>query len=182
MDADPPAPSSSSKKDIRSVTDYIRERGWRFANDFFVDFFRSSEVAPVCGNTFGPERILDVWTDSVPAGGARAKPNSIVTAKAVKMLVKESTAAIQNPELKISAPGLTIPFLTTDFGLRKIYDIYMTLLLCLFFVLNALLTAPNNYEHWNATEKPGKADSASQAILIVISILLYKRNRGTDTF
>lgn len=78
------------------------------------------------------------------------------------------------------------------------YKLYTTLLPCLFFLLNALLTAQNDYERWHHTEKQGKENMARQvcfrqatmvrqadhfqAVLVIISILLYKRNRATDAF
>ena len=48
------------------------------------------------------------------------------------------------------------------FGLQKIKKIYNTLLPCLTLLLSTLLTAQNDYERKNGTEKIGKHDMATK--------------------
>ncbi|THH13672.1 hypothetical protein EUX98_g9693 [Antrodiella citrinella] len=180
---DEEAATSPQDAKVKATATAIKSNGWRSVNDFIVDYYRSSEgpasLRFVPGRAYGLERILQAWTESVPSENAREKLNMVITQKATEIIVKESTNAIRRKDLQLSATTLTIPLLTTDFALSKIYDIYTSILPCLFFLLNSLLTATNDYERSHRTEKLGKDEMARQMILVLISMLLFRRNRAT---
>ncbi|KAJ2911518.1 hypothetical protein MD484_g8897, partial [Candolleomyces efflorescens] len=97
-------------------------------------------------------------------------------------MVDESTAGCRNKMLHLPSEKVTIPYLTSDFGLTKIQSIYSTVLPCLSMLLMALLTAENDSERRRKKAKVGKIDRAQAVIVVIISILLYVRNRGSNAF
>jgi hypothetical protein len=78
-----------------------------------------------------------------------------------QIMVNESTAAYHNKNLCLSSSRVNIPYLTTDFGLKKIQGIYMELLPCLSILLIMLLTAQNGYEKRKGSGKIGKEINAA---------------------
>lgn len=167
------APPPDDKPNIKLVNNFVKASGWRSMNDFIVDFFNSSEGAPslryIEGKTYGPARILNAWTISVPSNESRSALNESITKKAAEILVAESSAVIHNKTLQVSSSGLTIPFLTNNFGLTSIWAVYKTLLPCLILVLTTLLTALNNYERKHSREKFSKDDMARQVSFCLIN-------------
>jgi len=47
-----------------------------------------------------------------------------ITKKAAEIMIKESTTAYRDHRLQVSSSGLDIAYLTSDFGLKKMQDIY----------------------------------------------------------
>ena len=114
--------------------------------------------------SYAPDDIVAAWLANVPSGSEKNLHLSI-TRHAAQIMVNESTAAYHNKELCLSSSGLDTPYLTTDFGLKKIQNIYSQLLPCLSILLITLLTAPNDYEKHKGAGKIGKDTNAAQVSL-----------------
>ncbi|PPR07256.1 hypothetical protein CVT26_012514 [Gymnopilus dilepis] len=168
--------------------------GWRSTNDFVQAFYEDPALAAQSlrlqpGTAYAPEAILAAWIAQVPSGAGAAELNMAITRKATTIMVAESTEAYHHPELRLSSTNLDIAYLTTDFGLKRLSDLYISTLPCLSYMLQALLTAENDYERWNEREKIGKDVMALKFMLIspqitvaIISMLLFFRNRATNAF
>ena len=146
------------KTKLQVTVDKVKASGWRSINDFITAYyseptFASQSLRYQPETDFIPSRILDIWMVQVPSQAAKYELNMTITRKAAEIMIKESTKAYHDPSLRLSTAGLDIPYLTTDFGLKRIQDTYFSLLPCLMFLLHALLTAKNDYERWNGKEK-----------------------------
>ncbi|KAF8164700.1 hypothetical protein B0H34DRAFT_670727 [Crassisporium funariophilum] len=181
----PPGQQSSEDKIIKTVK-AIKKCGWRTTNKFVKGFYNSSQAAQsLCyqpKTDYGPKHILTAWMSKAPSSNAKAHLNLVVTQKAAEIMVKESTKACHNKDLCLSALGINAEHINSEFGLQKIKKTYDTLLPCLTLLLSTLLTAQNNYERKNDTEKIGKHDMAAKVVVVIISILLFFRNRATNAF
>jgi len=71
-------------------------------------------------------------------------------------MIAESTLACHREDLQVPSTKVTVPYLTTDFGLKRLAAIYQSLLPCLWLLLTALMTAVNDYETKTGREKQGK--------------------------
>jgi hypothetical protein len=152
------------------------------------------------GQSFAPEKILNAWLDHGPSGESQEQLHLAITRKAADIMVKETDKAYHQDELRISSSKLDIPYLTTEFGLKKMLVLYQTVLPCLWLLLSTILAAQNDYEKKTGREKEGKEEmiprvsaamySSSEAsylfenqvIVVIISMLLFMRNRATDAF
>jgi hypothetical protein len=155
------------KTKLQVTVDNVKALGWRSINDFIEAYYNEPTLASQSlryqpETNFIPSHILDIWMVQVPSQAARDELNMAITRKATEIMVNESTRAYHDPSLRLSSTGLDIPYLTTDFGLKKVQDTYFSLLPCLTFLLHALLTAENDYERWNGKEKVGKDLMASK--------------------
>lgn len=171
----PVKPATRQKKLLQATVNKVKVSGWRSINEFIEAYYNEPTCASQSlryqpGTNFIPSRILDIWMIQVPSQAARDELNMTITRKAAEIMVKESTRAYHDPSLRLSSTGLDIPYLTTDFGLKKVQDTYFTLLPCLTFLLHALLTAENDYERWNGKEKVGKDLMASKVHLLQSSV------------
>jgi hypothetical protein len=107
------------------------------------------------GKSYTPTKILDSWTQHVPSGSKNVL-NMAITHKAIEIMTEESTTAYRNDKLHLSGSRLSTPYLTTDFGLKKVQETYKSLLPCLYLLLFSILTAKNDYETFKNTTKIGK--------------------------
>ncbi|TFY74571.1 hypothetical protein EWM64_g9441 [Hericium alpestre] len=183
--------SAQADKLQRTITS-IKSNGWRSINDFLTAFYTSDDdtVKQVsntnlrykAGQTFAPDVLIDAWLTNGPKGESRKKLHETITRRAADVMIKESTRACNNPALKVSSSHVTVPYLTSEFGLNDVMSLYRTLLPCLWLFLSLLIMAPNTYEKSHHTEKLEKDVKASRIIVVIISMLLYARNRATDAF
>ena len=146
----PPTLAELHKKRLQDATAYLKKAGWRSTNDFILEHFNTPTSASQSlrlqpKSSYAPDDIMAAWLANVPSGSKKELHLSI-TRHAAQIMVNESTAAYHNRQLCLSSSGLDIPYLTTDFGLQKIQEIYSQLLPCLSILLITLLTAPNDYE------------------------------------
>ena len=146
--ATPKDPEDSSYKTteqkLTDATRAIKTSGFRLTNHFIQAYYGSERTVQSLrhqpGKSYGPAQLIDLWMKHVPSG-SKHEPNLTITRKATEIMVKESTMAYQRPEFQLSSSGLDIPYLMTEFGLKKLQDTYATLLPCLSFLLHGLLTA-----------------------------------------
>ena len=174
------AQNKSSKK--KSTDDKLtasikgmKKIGFRSINDFIIAYYSSTHGAQSLrsqeGKSYGPAKILDAWTANVPNGAEEALHMSIVN-KTSEILLREAKRAAHTSELKLTSEGkgdLNFSCLTSDAGLDDIQNCYLNILPCLCTLLYALLTAPNDYETWNHTEKKGKFKAAYKVSKYLIS-------------
>lgn len=150
----------------------IKKNGFRSTNDFIITYYNSVHGAQSLriqdGKSYGPVKILDAWCRNVPSNAAEALNLAIIN-KTSEILLKEAKRATREPSLKLSSSkdkgDLNITYLTSDAGLEDIKESYLSLLPCLCTLLYVLLTAPNDYETWNHTEKVGKFKNAHKVYI-----------------
>ncbi|KAG6835249.1 hypothetical protein H0H93_003482 [Arthromyces matolae] len=175
---------SKEEKLTKSVA-AIKKIGFRSINDFVESYYDSEHAVQSLryqdGMAYGPAKLMDSWTQNVPPA-SRKHLNLAITRKSAEIMVQESTKAYRDDSLRLSSSGISIPYLTTNFGLSKIHQTYTQLLPCLTLLLTTLITAPNDYERFKHVEKEGKEQMASKIVLVVISMLLFGRNRATNAF
>jgi len=157
----PPRREEVHKKKLDDAATYLKNSGWRSTNDFILDHYNSpaSATQSLClqsSATYAPDAIIAAWLANVPPGPSQKELHLSITRHAAQIMVNESTAAYHNKKLCLSSSGLNIPYLTTDFGLKQIQDIYSQILPCLSVLLITLLTAPNDYEKRKGSGKVGK--------------------------
>ena len=199
-------PGDSSYKTMeQKLTDTtctIKTSGFCSTNHFIQAHYGSEYAAQSLwhqsGKSYGSAQLIDLWMKYV-LSGSKLKLNLTITQKATEIIVKESTMGYQHPEFQLSSFRLDIPYLTTEFGLKKIQDTYATLLPCLSFLLHGLLTAKNKYKWRNNHEKKKKTEISQkmscmlslpcpdfwkllQLIVVIISMLLFFRNRAINAF
>ncbi|KAF8995223.1 hypothetical protein BDQ17DRAFT_1430483 [Cyathus striatus] len=160
--------------------------GFRSPNKFVQAFYSSEKLATQAlrfreDASYAPSQILSAWIYNVPKDSCNTL-NLAITKAAVDIIIEESTKACRDATLQLSSSGISVPYLTMEFGLDKIQEHYNTLFPCFNMILFAVLTARNDYERWNNTDKIGKEDLANQVIVVIISICLFFRNRATNAF
>lgn len=148
----------------------IASDGWRSNNEFFEAFFRDPKYAAQSFRyqqdaKYFPVTLLDIMEDSIPSGEGIAAFNAAISHKAAKIMVEESTRAFRKDSLRVPTNSMTIPPLTTKFGLGTILMLYHNTLPCLFSLLFTLLTANNDYENKAKAQKKDKFDKAEPASL-----------------
>jgi hypothetical protein len=153
---------------IHGVTDVLKTNGWCSVNDFLLMFYTSNDpivsqqaqrnLSYTAGQSFAPEKILNAWLDHGPLGESQDQLHLAITHKAANIMVKETDDAYHQDELHISSLKLNIPYLTTEFGLKKILVLYQTVLPCLWLLLLTILAAQNDYEKKMGREKGGKEE------------------------
>lgn len=144
---------SYKKKDpkLSSTVAKISSEGWKSTNEFIEAFFREPKFAAQSfryqeGTKYFPVTVLDIMEKSIPSGEGVRAFSTAVSQKAASIMVEESTAAFRSDSLRVPANSVTIPHLTTKFGLGAILTLYRNTLPCLYTLLFALLTASNDYE------------------------------------
>ncbi|CAA7263909.1 unnamed protein product [Cyclocybe aegerita] len=182
----PPRQQSNKKKVKKGVT-ALKKAGWRTTNEFVIAFYGCSQQAAQSlrlqpNSTYAPASIMAAWAKNAPSVEASKELDLVTTKTAAEIMVKESTKAYHDPELRLSASGLDIPYLTTNFGLNKIQKTYSQLLPCLTLLLTTLLTAENDYERWKGSPKHRKQEMADKILVVIISMLLFFRNCATNAF
>jgi hypothetical protein len=191
---------------IQNATQGIKDAGWGSMNQFLLAFYTSdnpevlqqsrSSLSYTEGQAFAPEKILDAWLKNGPTGNSRDQLHLAITRKTAAIMVKETDKAYHRDELCISSSQLDIPYLTTEFGFKKMASMYQTIRPCLWLLLSTILATPNDYEKKQGKEKEGKEEmiprvcivfhvqfcqlTDSQIIVVIISMLLFMRNRATD--
>ena len=164
----PPTREEVHKRKLDSAATYLKNAGWRSINDFILDHYNFPSSATQSLRlqsrfaTYAPDSIMAAWLANVPSGPSQRELHLSITRHAAQIMVNESTAAYHNKKLSLSSSGLDIPYLTTDFGLKQIQDIYSELLPCLSVLLITLLTAPNDYEKRKGSGKIGKEIMAAR--------------------
>ena len=163
----PPTREEQHQKKLQDASAYLKKAGWRSTNDYILDHYNTPSFASQSlrlqprSTSYAPDDIMAAWLANVPPGSKKELHLSI-TRHSAQIMVNESTAAYHNKELCLSSSGLNIPYLTTDFGLKKIQNIYSQLLPCLSVLLIILLTAPNDYEKRKGAGKIGKDANAAR--------------------
>lgn len=157
-------------------------------NDFILAYYQSIQgIQSLCtqeDKSYGPAKILDVWTGNVPNGSENMLNMAFIN-KATEIMIQEVRKAARQPELCQTAEGdgdVNVGNLTSELGLESIKEHYLVFLPCLCTLLYGLLMAPNNYETWKHTEKKGKFNAAYKVVVIIISMILFFRNRATNAF
>ncbi|KAI0742044.1 hypothetical protein C8Q80DRAFT_1274366 [Daedaleopsis nitida] len=183
----PLSPQARRRDKIKNVLMAVRDNKWESFNDFLLAFYTSEDQAisrqanTSLGYKQGQTYALDIWVKNTH-GESQQYLKQVITRKASEILISESDRALKEDSLHVSATGATIPRLTGDFGLSRLAELYRTLLPCMWLLLFALLTAENMYEWKSHRTKVNKETQAVQIVVVLISILLYVRNRATDAF
>jgi hypothetical protein len=169
----PPGQQSRETKVRKSVA--LKGLGWKSTNTFIEAYYCNNDMASQslrfqAGSSYAPEAIMTAWLARVPSGASRTELKMAITRKAAEIMVSESTKAYHHPDLRLSSSDLDIAYLTTDFGLQKLQSLYISLLPCLSFLLQALLTAENDYERWNGREKIAKNHKALKVRHSLVSL------------
>ncbi|KAF8156595.1 hypothetical protein B0H34DRAFT_675048 [Crassisporium funariophilum] len=125
---------------------------------------------------------MTAWIKNVPSGDARNQLNLIITQKAGEIMVQESTKAYNNNGLPLVSIRTQCRTPQLRIWLEKIRGTYNTLLPCLNLLLSTLLTAQNDYEKKKGVKNLGKHDMAGKIVFVIISMLLFFRNRATNAF
>ncbi|TFY76948.1 hypothetical protein EWM64_g7063 [Hericium alpestre] len=184
--------ASTEPEKILATVNAIKGHGWSSVTDFQSAFYTStdktikqlsgSNLRYVEGRAFAPDVLTSAWLSNGPKGESRKQLHRTITRKAASIMIDESSRACNLDELRISSQHISIPYLTTDFALKKLYGIYTSFLPCLCLLLTMLLTAPNTYERTKHVEKADKHEKAARIVVVIISMLLFGRNRATDAF
>lgn len=167
MGRHPPRREEVHKKKLDKAATYLKNTGWRSTNEFILDHYNSpvfttQSLRFQSSSIYAPDAIMAAWLANVPPGPSQKELNLSITRHAAQIMVNESTAAYHNKKLCLSSSGVNIPYLTTDFGLKQIQDIYSELLPCLSVLLIMLLTAQNDYEKRKGSGKVGKDINAAR--------------------
>ncbi|KAF5334932.1 hypothetical protein D9611_010044 [Ephemerocybe angulata] len=175
----------SVEQKLKASDVWIKANGWRSTNEYVQAYYSSPSFAPQAlrhdsNASYKPVEILDSWMKNAPSKEATNALNAAVMKHATAAIIKESDSALNDPELSLPALSITISRLANNFGLETVQSIYLSTLPCLALLLTSIMTAPNNYERWNHVEKEGKHDRAAKAMVIIISMMLFIRNRGTN--
>ena len=163
----PPTCEEQHQKRLQDASTYLKKAGWCSTNDYILDHYNTPSFASQSlrlqpqSTSYAPEDIMAAWLANVPPG-SKKKLHLSITRHSAQIMVNESTPAYHNKELCLSSSGLDILYLTTDFGLKKIQNIYSQLLPCLSVLLIILLTAPNDYEKCKGAGKIGKDANAAR--------------------
>ena len=151
--------NTTTEEKVEKAITAINDIGFRSTNQFIEAYYNSEHTVQSlrAQNTksYTPMKIMDSWTQHVP-DGSRDILNMAITHKAIEIMTEESTTAYHNDKLHLSGSKLNTPYLTTDFGLKKVQETYKTHLPCLYLLLFSLLTAKNDYEKFKNTTKIGK--------------------------
>ncbi|TFY74351.1 hypothetical protein EWM64_g9660 [Hericium alpestre] len=186
-------PQERHVEKIKNILGAIRNESWS-VNEFLIHFYNSDDpdiraqanrnLTYVEGTRYGPDRILNAWTSNVPNQASRDRLNRSLTEQVTHIVVDESTRAYRRDDLHLPANSATTAHFTTDFAFENILRVYRTVLPCLWMILYALLVAANDYErkHGPGFSKKEKDFRASGIILVIISMLLFGRNRATNLF
>lgn len=150
---------------IQAVLQAVKDNNWRSLNEFLLAYYNSKDVniAQQAGRNiaytdkkrFAPEQLIDSWLSS-SHGETKRQLELTITRKAAGILVQESTRACHEDRLKLTSSKVDTAYLSTDFALSKLANIYQTLLPCLWLLLMTLLSAPNEYERKKQREKRQK--------------------------
>ncbi|KAJ3513287.1 hypothetical protein NMY22_g15085 [Coprinellus aureogranulatus] len=183
----PKTTKEEQDRKLKSAVASIKGHGFKSTNRFVETFYKSDTHSAQSlryqpGAEFLPEKLLNIWDEKVPSGEARQAFNLAVTKKAAEIMVKESTTAYKDPNLRLPVEELTIPYLTTDFGLNTVRSFYANVLPCLSLLLMTLLTAPNDYEAKKKKEKKDKDIRAQRIVVVLISMMIFFRNRASNAF
>ncbi|TFK19262.1 hypothetical protein FA15DRAFT_697632 [Coprinopsis marcescibilis] len=188
MSARKPRKSAQSiEQKLQTAVSAISECGFRSPNEFIKSYYASEEYSQqslryVEDFSFAPREILDSWVSLAPSRESRNALKTAITAKAAEFMVEESTTALSYRKLQVVTSAVTVALLMKNFGLETICSTYMELLPSLWAMLFTLLTARNTYETKHNTDKQGKFSRAGKIVVVIISMLLYFRNRNTSAF
>ncbi|KAF8979824.1 hypothetical protein BDQ17DRAFT_1439269 [Cyathus striatus] len=179
-------PKKISSKKVEKGVDMLKQVGFQSGNEFVQAFYESESHASQALHyqqdaNYAPSAILNGWMCNVPKE-ALSHLNSAVTKAAIEIIIAESTIACKDNTLRLSSSGITVSYLTTDFGLNQIQTTYTKLLPCFSTLLLAVLTAKNKYEQQKGTEKLNKELKASQIVVVIISMCLFFQNQATNAF
>ncbi|KAI0729034.1 hypothetical protein C8Q72DRAFT_794842 [Fomitopsis betulina] len=176
---------------ICTVLQAMKENNWRSFNEFLLASYTSKDeeitkqarccIAHTDGKSFPPEQILDTWL-ATNNQDTKVALEEMVTWKAADVLVRESTRACHEDKLKLTSAKVDTMYLATGSGLLKLAGIYETLLPCLWMLLVILLSAPNDYEYKMNRVKKDQDTQLPPVIVVIISLLLFTRNRATNMF
>lgn len=169
------APRSYVRKGSRldSTVAKILSDGWKSSNEFFEAFFRDPKYVAQSFRyqkdaKYFPVTLLDIMEDSIPSGEGMAAFNAAISCKAASIMLEESTTAFRKDSLRVPANSVTIPHLTTKFGLSTILTLYRNTLPHFYTLLLTLLTANNDYENKTKTQKKNKFDKAEPASVLYL--------------
>ncbi|KAI1790167.1 hypothetical protein LXA43DRAFT_523935 [Ganoderma leucocontextum] len=188
-----PAPSSQARRveKIKGVLTAIKANNWNSFNEFLLAFYSSTDptvsaqahrsLAYTKDKAFPPEQILDAWLAGTH-GESRQQLQLTLTRKTADFVVHESSRACKDSTLQLASTTVDVESLTTNLALKRLASLFQTLLPCLWLLLISLLTATNVYERKHKTTKLGKDERAARIAVVVISMLLYGRNRATNAF
>ncbi|TBU40577.1 hypothetical protein BD309DRAFT_1046122 [Dichomitus squalens] len=189
----PPPLSNQARRveKINGVLKAVTDNHWKSLNDFLIAFYTSRDKAIFthsqrtitfsCNKVFPPERLLDAWLDSATGDTAHELRRTPIR-KATDIMVEESTRACTNPSLHLSSTGIDVSDLKDNMLLGQLAKTFQTLLPCLWLLLMTLLTAANAYEKKTRKVKVDKDPRVSRIAVVMISMLLYGRNCGTNVF
>ena len=172
---------------IHGVTNALKTNRWHSVDDFLLVLYTSNDpivsqqaqrnLSYLAGQSFAPEKILNAWLDHGPSGESQDQLHLSITCKAANVTVKETDNTYHQDELHISFLKLNIPYLTTEFGLKKILVLYQTVLPCLWLLLSTILAAQNDYEKQMGREKEGKEEMIPR-----VSVGMYSSSKAPATY
>lgn len=167
-----PAPTTQDQRvqKIKNVMSVLKANGWESFSQFVTAFYTSKDgdlSTQIRSNltyrencAFAPAAIMDAWDEACPSGASRRQLDLAFTKKAAEVMVRETSTAAKNPELRMPSTTINVPALTTEFALKSVSEIYQKTLPCLWFLLFTVLTAENEYERKTGTSKEGKEERA----------------------
>jgi hypothetical protein len=194
---------------LQDVLDAVRNAKWQSYNDFQRALYTSTDpnIRLVAEGslrfredrreTFMPRLILDAWEERCSAP-ARRELEAVICEKAAQIVLRELDRGTAEPSLKMKLDDPRLANDRSSFGLASLLTTYVRLMPNLHRFLIALLVARNTYEKRRGYDKLGKDNRASrvrcatciickvqtvlQLVVVIISMILYFRNRATNAF
>ena len=202
------ASSDHDASRVKAVIELIDSQGWSF-NSFLIAFYSSSDafiakrrghcLTKSDGARYVPEELLGYWLNNSPAK-SRSSLKKVIIDCASKLAIKEADRACVMDSLSVSTTSVTHKDLDEEFLLSRLEGIYTESLPLLWSFLRSIVMSANRSEKKKgepAACKETRAEHAElplclgltsslthskQACVVIISILLFSKNRGTSAF
>lgn len=194
---------------LGKVIELIKLQNWSF-NEFLIAFYSShnTDIAIRRGHCltkgneaqYAPEHLLDLWLEHCPTSSRGYLERTIVD-RASHIAIKEADKACAMKSLSVAATLVTDKHLDQDFLLSKLQAEYLETLPLLWFFLYSIVVSANRSEQQKQQTADSKEDRArraesqllclsltsllthpKQACVVIVSILLFAKNRGTNAF
>lgn len=152
------------------------------------------------GCRFAPEELIDLWFEHCPAN-SRGYLEGVVIKQAGKIIIRETDKACKTDSLSVPTTKIEADDLDEEFLLSKLEGVYRETLPYLWLLLNTVVTSWNRSEKQKQEPSACKEDRARfveslpqfhsalsieltrlQACVVIISILLFTKNRATNAF
>ena len=199
----------SKTRRVKEITEFIHSRGWSL-NEFLVNFYSSTDgsIATQRGcclskrdgaRKFAPEELVNLWFAHCPQS-SQPYLEHVIMDHASKIITRETRKACKKGSLQVPTTSLKADDLDEDFLLARLDQDYTETLPHLCSLLNAIITSKNRSEQQKGEAAISKGDRAKfveflfssvecrklsrslQACVVIVSIILFARNRATNAF